>query len=86
LSVPIDVWDTETFDQELISKLRASEQLVRDYLTTDRRQFEEREASDRWMPYASNPYASEYLGITVTVHPITSLRLRQGFQLNALSP
>lgn len=61
ISTPIDVWDTETFDRELLSKLRASAQLIRDYLITDRRQFDEREASDRWMPYASNPYASEYL-------------------------
>jgi hypothetical protein len=61
LSTLIDVWNTETFDQEFLSKLRASEQLVRDYLTTDRRQYEEREASDRWMPHASNPYSSEYL-------------------------
>ena len=67
MSTIIDVWDTETFDQELISKLRASEHLVRDYLTTDRRQFEEREASDRWMPYASNPYASEYLAFLEAV-------------------
>jgi hypothetical protein len=67
LSAPIDVWDTETFDQELICKLRASEQLVRDYLTTDRRQYEEREASDHWMPHASNPYASEYLAFLEAV-------------------
>jgi hypothetical protein len=67
LSTLIDVWNTETFDQGLISELRASEQLVRDYLTTDRRQFEEREASDRWMPYASNPHASEYLAFLEAV-------------------
>ncbi|MDB5610114.1 MAG: hypothetical protein JWP25_7014 [Bradyrhizobium sp.] len=67
MSTLIDVWDTETFDQGLISELRASEQLVRDYLTTDRRQFEEREASDRWMPYASNPYASGYLAFLEAV-------------------
>ena len=67
MSTLIDVWNTETFDQGLISELRASEQLVRDYLTTDRRQFEEREAADRWMPHASNPYASEYLAFLEAV-------------------
>ena len=67
MSALIDVWDTETFDQGLISELRASEQLVRDYLTTDRRQYEEREASDHWMPHASNPYASEYFAFLEAV-------------------
>ncbi len=67
MSVLIDVWDTETFDQELISKLRANEQLVRDYLTTDRRQYEEREASDHRMPHASNPYARDYLAFLEAV-------------------
>jgi hypothetical protein len=57
----IDVWDTGTFDPDLHSKLRASEQLVRDYLTTDRRLFDEREASDHRMPHATNPYGSEYM-------------------------
>ncbi len=61
MSAPIDVWDTGTFDQDLISKLRASEQLIRDYLTTDRRLFEEREASDHRMPHATNPYGSDYM-------------------------
>src|SRR5258708_5375972 len=59
-TVQIDVWDTGTFDQELISKLRENTQLVRDYLTTDRRLFEEREASDHRMPHATNPYGGDY--------------------------
>jgi hypothetical protein len=67
MNKPIDVWDTGTFDQELISKLRANEQPVRDYLTTDRRQFEEREASNRWMPHASNPYSGDYLAFVEDV-------------------
>jgi hypothetical protein len=54
------VWDTRTFDQELISKLRAETQLVRNYLTTDRRLFEEREASDHRMAHATNSYAYDY--------------------------
>jgi hypothetical protein len=44
MSTPIDVWDTGTFDPELMAMLSANQQLVRDYLSTDRRQFEEREA------------------------------------------
>lgn len=61
MSAPTDVWDTGTFDKELMSRLRASTALVRDYLTTDRRLFEEREASDNRMPHATNPYSSSYL-------------------------
>jgi hypothetical protein len=57
---PIGAWDTGTFDQELISKLRAKSQLVQDYLTTDRRRFEEREASDHRMAHAANPYYPDY--------------------------
>jgi hypothetical protein len=57
----VDVWDIATFDQELISKLRANAALVRDYLTTDRRLFEEREASDHRMTLRTNPYGGDYL-------------------------
>jgi hypothetical protein len=46
--------------KELISKLRANAELVRNYLTTDRRLFEEREASDHRMPHATNPYGYDY--------------------------
>jgi hypothetical protein len=62
MNKPIDVWDTGTFDPELMAVLSGNQQLIRDYLTTDRRQFEERKAADRWMPHASNPYSSDYLG------------------------
>lgn len=61
MSAPIDVWNTGTFDQDLMSKLQASAQLIRDYLTTDRRLFEEREASDHRMPHATNPYGQRYM-------------------------
>ena len=54
---------------------RAGEQLVRDYLTTDRRQYEERETSDHWMPHASNPYASEYLAFLEGIGPAAVLAI-----------
>jgi len=60
MDTPIDVWNTGTFDQELMSKLQANAQLIRDYLTTRRRLFDEREASDHRMPHATNPYGGEY--------------------------
>jgi hypothetical protein len=56
----IDVWNTGTFDQELMSTLQANAQLIQAYLTTDRRLFEEREASDHRMPHATNPYGGRY--------------------------
>jgi hypothetical protein len=61
MNTPIDVWNTGTFDNEMMSKLQDNAQLIRDYLTTDRRLFEEREASDHRMPHATNPYGQRYM-------------------------
>lgn len=57
----IDVWDTDTFDQKLMATLVDNRQLIQDYLTTDRLQFEQRDAADRWAPHATNPYAGSYM-------------------------
>jgi hypothetical protein len=57
----IDVWDFDTFDEELRAKLRREETFVRDYLTTSQQQFLVREASDHGMPHPENPYAADYL-------------------------
>jgi hypothetical protein len=67
MSTPIDVWDTGTFDHELMAELSASGQLIRDYLTTDRRQFKEREAASGWVPHATNPFARFYLAFAETI-------------------
>jgi hypothetical protein len=56
---PIDVWDVETFDEELSGELRAAAELVRNYLMTDRRLTLEREASGHTMVYAPNRYAGD---------------------------
>jgi hypothetical protein len=61
---PIDVWNVATFDDELAAHLRAAADLIRDYLTTSRRQYLEREASDHTQPYPINPYGSEYVAYT----------------------
>lgn len=47
----IDVWDVGTFDSELRGDLDAHTDVIRDYMLTSRRQWMEREASDRTMPY-----------------------------------
>lgn len=60
MNTPIDVWNTGTFDQELMMELQAKAQLIRDYLTTNRRLFEEHEASDHRMSHATNPYSGRY--------------------------
>lgn len=60
----IDVWNVETFDDDLAAHLRDAADLIRDYLTTSRRQYLEREASDHTQPYPINPYGSEYVAFT----------------------
>jgi hypothetical protein len=44
--IPIDVWNIATFDDTLVMMLREHGDLVRDYLTTSRQQWIERELSD----------------------------------------
>ena len=56
----IDVWSVEAFDDELRSDLDAHGNVINDYMLTSRRQWLEREASDRMMPHPENPYASEF--------------------------
>lgn len=60
----IDVWNPATFDPELAAHLRSAADLIRDYLTTSRRQYLEREASDHTQPYPINPYGSDYVAFT----------------------
>lgn len=78
MSTPIDVWNTDTFDQELMAPLRASEQLVRDYLTIDRRLLEEREASDHRAALSSNPYAGQYLAVVEEIGQVMQSRINIG--------
>jgi hypothetical protein len=45
-SQPIDVWNVETFDQELASELRGSAELVLNYFVTDKANYLLRENSN----------------------------------------
>lgn len=54
----IDVWNLDTFDEALMATLNSERNLLRDYALTDKRQFLEREAAERWMPHATNRYAA----------------------------
>lgn len=56
----IDVWDVETFDEQLRAELTDAKSLIHDYMETDRRNFLEREASDRWFPHRENPFAPAF--------------------------
>jgi hypothetical protein len=58
---PIDVWDIETFGEDLIALLHANAELVRDYILTDRDISLERETSGLRAIYRSNPHAESYL-------------------------
>lgn len=60
----IDVWNNATFDAELLGDLDAHPEVIRDYHVTSRRQWLEREASDRLMPYPENAYADEFQWVT----------------------
>ncbi len=59
----IDVWDIETFDVELRSNLDAYADLIRDYMSTNRRQWLEREASDHTGAYPENAFASAFMRV-----------------------
>lgn len=56
----IDVWNIETFDDDLGTHLRDATNLIYNYFTTSRRQYLEREASDHTQPYPINPYSCAY--------------------------
>jgi hypothetical protein len=59
----IDVWNVDTFDDELRGDLEAHADIIRDYMLTSRRQWLEREASDHTKPHPENPYAGEFIGV-----------------------
>jgi|SRR5665213_1034755 len=59
-STPIDVWNAASFDEALFAKLHGNEALVRDYLTTRQRQFQEQEASGGHILVQENEYGQDF--------------------------
>jgi hypothetical protein len=57
----IDVWDVDTFGEDLIIQLHANAELVRNYIATEQEIFLEREAAGLRAVYRSNPHAESYL-------------------------
>jgi len=56
----IDTWNVASFDPALLRMLEQNTALICDYLTTSRRQFLEREASDHRGVPPTNPYAADH--------------------------
>lgn len=59
----IDVWNIDTFDNELRGDLDTHANLIRDYMIASRRQSREHGASDHRMPCPENPNAGEFLSV-----------------------
>ena len=74
ITKPIDVWDVETFDDALLTRLNERSELIMGYLETDRRQLFEREASDHRHPYPTNPYARHFIAFEESLIPVMAER------------
>ena len=59
----MDVWNIESFDAELRSSLDTYADLIRDYMSTNRRQWLEREASDHTGAYPENCFAGAFMRV-----------------------
>jgi hypothetical protein len=59
-SMPIDVWNLETFDEALVAELNARCDLLRNYELTSKRNLLEQQTAKGWIPLKINPYAVEY--------------------------
>ncbi|MFS8145727.1 hypothetical protein [Rhizobium sp. BR 249] len=60
---PIDVWNLETFDKDLLAFLNADRDVLRNYELTSRKNYEEQQAAEGWVPLKENPYAADRMYI-----------------------
>ncbi|UHS59974.1 hypothetical protein [Agrobacterium vaccinii] len=63
MTTPIDVWNLATFDKDLLALLQAKGNVLRDYELTSRKNHEEQQAADRWVPLKANPFAADQMHI-----------------------
>lgn len=63
MTTPIDLWDTETFDDALAQRLTEAADLISNYFDASERQRREREAWDLRGPFPSNDFAGGYLAL-----------------------
>ncbi|TBN14854.1 hypothetical protein EYC79_07465 [Agrobacterium cavarae] len=59
----IDVWDITTFDADLMAVLQNNGDVLLDYELVDRKNYEEQQGADRWVPLPDNPFAIERMHI-----------------------
>lgn len=59
MTTPIDVWNIATFDQDLLTLLQAHGDVLRDYELTSRKNYEDQQAADGWVPLKGNPFATD---------------------------
>jgi hypothetical protein len=60
---PIDVWNLATFDNELLALLQSHGDVLVEYELTDRKNYQEQQVADQWVPLKENPYAADRMYI-----------------------
>jgi hypothetical protein len=86
-SVPtlLDVWNFDTFDQELVAQLRANAALVASYLAADHELFMELKSSRDWNVLRTNPFATTYQRFVESLAPLMELRTIRGWHYTRLT-
>lgn len=85
---PIDVWDLQTFDPELVSLLNEKAKLIRDYLKIDRDIFLSHELGrglGRSLIRPENPFALEYYALKEIVGAAMGQRTIRAFHYTRLT-
>jgi hypothetical protein len=57
----MDVWAIHTFDNDLLSQLRANAKLIRDYMATEEKNLAQLKATDWQRPHPTNQHTEAYL-------------------------
>jgi hypothetical protein len=60
---PIDVWNLATFDNDLAALLNENRDALRNCELTSRKNYEEQQAAEGWVPLKENPYATDRMYI-----------------------
>lgn len=81
----IDVWDVQSFDDDLLAKLRANTELIHSYFVTEKKNFLEYTGADRWIPYPSNPYAGAHEDLVACISRKTGVRTIRAWHYTRLT-
>jgi hypothetical protein len=81
----IDVWDVDTFDDELFAKLDAKAETICSYFVTETENFIMYKTSDLWAPHPSNPYAGAYRGFLEDVDRLMKYRTMRAWHYTRLT-